>query len=109
MVRFRLAFRISSLLGSDDAERLDLFEAIKRYYDVRSKIVHGGDLRPAERALVDDDSELRAIVRRLVRAVIFATRHSPLRLSGSYIDERLDRALLDTQARQELRGTLGLE
>jgi hypothetical protein len=108
-LRFRLAFRISSLLGSDDAERLELFEAMKRYYDVRSKIVHGGELRPAERALVDDDSELRAIVRRLVRAVIFATVHGPLRLTGSYIDEQLDRALLDTRGRQELRGALGLD
>ena len=40
-LRFRLAFRVSSLLASDDHERLALFEAMKRYYDIRSKIVHG--------------------------------------------------------------------
>jgi hypothetical protein len=91
-LRFRLAFRISSTLASDDDERLAVFETMKRYYDVRSKIVHGSDLRPAERALVDDESDLRALLRRVIRAVIFATVHSDLRLSASYIDEQLDRA-----------------
>jgi hypothetical protein len=108
-LRFRLAFRVSSLLASDDDERLMLFEAMKRYYAIRSKIVHGSDLQAAERALVDDDAELRDIVRRLVRAVISATGHTDLRLTASYIDEQLDRALLNTEARQDLRGALGLE
>lgn len=108
-LRFRLAFRVSSLLASDDDERLALFEAMKRYYDVRSKIVHGSDLRAAERALVEDDGELRALVRRLIRAVIAATVHSELRLTGRYIDEQLDRVLLDTTMRQGLRRALGLE
>jgi hypothetical protein len=98
-LRFRLAFRVSSLLASDDDERLAVLEAMKRNYDVRSKIVHGSDLRAAERALVEDYAELRALVRRLVRAVIFATVHSDLRLTGSYIDGQLDRALLAMQTR----------
>ena len=62
-LRFRLAFRVSSLLASDDNERLTLFGAMKRYYDIRSKIVHGGDLNEAGRALVDDDAELRTLLR----------------------------------------------
>lgn len=108
-LRFRLAFRISSLLASDDDERLALFEAVKSYYDLRSKIVHGSSLRTAERALVDDDAELRDIVRRVVRAVIYATAHADIRLTDKYIDKRLDRALLDTEARQDLREALGLD
>jgi hypothetical protein len=108
-LRFRLAFRISALLASDDDERLALFEAMKRYYDVRSKIVHGGDLRAAELSLVQDDGELRTVARRLVRAVIFATVHSDLRLTGKYIDGQLDRALLDTHMRQKLQAALGIE
>ena len=108
-LRFRLAFRISSLLASNDDERLTVFEGMKRHYDIRSTIVHGGDLRPAERALVDDDSELRDIVRRRVRAVMFATVHTDLRLTGKYIDEQLDRALVGTEGRKELRGALGFE
>ena len=104
-LRFRLAFRISSLLASNDDERLTVFEGMKRHYDIRSTIVHGGDLRPAERALVDDDSELRDIVRRLVRATV----HADLRLTGKYIDEQLDRALVGTEGRKELRGALGFE
>jgi hypothetical protein len=108
-LRFRLAFRISSLLASNDDERIALFEAMKSYYVTRSKIVHGSSLKAAERALVDDDAELRDIVRRVVRAVIYATAHTDIRLTDAYIDEQLDRALLDTEARQDLRGALGLE
>jgi hypothetical protein len=107
-LRFRLAFRVSSLLASDDNERLAVFGAMKRYYDIRSKIVHGGDLNEAGRALVDDDAELRTLVRKLVRGVIFASVHSDLRLTASYIDTHLDSALLDTRLRAELRARLGL-
>jgi hypothetical protein len=108
-LRFRLAFRVSSLLASDDDERVALFEAMKRYYIIRSKIVHGSDLREPERALVDDDAELRDLVRRLVRGAIFASVHTDLRLTASYIDKDLDSGLLDTRQRQELRRKLGLE
>jgi hypothetical protein len=65
---------------------------------VRSKIVHGSELRDAERALVKDDEELRAVVRRLVRGVIFATVHSDIRLTASYLDTRLDKELLNAPA-----------
>jgi Apea-like HEPN len=108
-LRFRLAFRISSILAADDDERLALFEAIKRYYDVRSKLVHGSELRAAENALVKDDDELRAIVRRLVRGVIFAAVHTDIRLTASYIDTRLDKVLLNAPTRQKLREALALE
>jgi hypothetical protein len=108
-LRFRLAFRVSSLLASDDDERVAVFEAVKRYYDIRSKIVHGSDLREAERAVVDDDAEVRALVRRLVRGVIFASAHTDMRLTASYIDKHLDSALLDAGQREELRAKLRLE
>jgi hypothetical protein len=48
-------------------------------------------------------------VRRIVRAVIYATVHTNIRLTDVYINEQLDRALLDTEARQHLRGALGLD
>ena len=35
--------------------------------------------------------------------------HADIRLKGAYIDEQLDGALLDTKARQDLRGAFGLE
>lgn len=107
-LRFRLAFRISSLLAESDAERVALFEAMKGHYDLRSKIVHGSALNAAQQELVKDDSELRSIVRRVVRGVIRATVHTDLRLSGKYIDEKLDAALLDGEERGKLRVALGL-
>jgi 2-iminobutanoate/2-iminopropanoate deaminase len=41
--------------------------------------------------------------------MIYATAHADIRLTGAYIDEQLDCALLDTKARQDLRGAFGLE
>lgn len=107
-LRFRLAFRVASLLAEDDEERAALFEAMKDHYVLRSKIVHGNALSAAQHELVRDDSELRSIVRRILRAVIFATVHSDLRLTAKFIDNELDSALLDSAKREELRGMLGL-
>lgn len=41
--------------------------------------------------------------------MIYATAHADIRLTDKYIDKRLDRALLDAEARQDLREALGLD
>ncbi|MCA1708129.1 MAG: hypothetical protein LC808_34575 [Actinobacteria bacterium] len=108
-LRFRLAFRVSSLLATGDDERLQIFDAVRDFYDIRSKIVHGTPVGSSERALVNDDEQLRALVRRLVKAAIFATAHTGFQLTASYVDRELDRALLTSDGRKELRTNLGLE
>jgi hypothetical protein len=60
---FRLAFRTSSLLGTSDDLREQVFETLRTYYGIRSKIVHGTKLRASESALVQNDEPLREIVR----------------------------------------------
>jgi len=67
---FRLAFRTASLLGTSDDLREQLFETLRTYYSIRSKIVHGTTLRASESALVQNDEPLREIVRKTLRAFI---------------------------------------
>jgi hypothetical protein len=42
---YKLAMRMAHLLGGDVHERSNLFQFIKEAYSLRSKIVHGGDIR----------------------------------------------------------------
>ena len=42
---FRSAFRVAGILASSDDERMDIFDRMRSYYDTRSKIVHGSQLR----------------------------------------------------------------
>ena len=67
---FRLAFRTSSLLGTSDDLRQQIFETLRTYYGIRSKIVHGTTLQTSESALVQNDEPLREIVRKTLRAFI---------------------------------------
>jgi hypothetical protein len=67
---FRLAFRTASLLGTSDDLREQVFETLRTYYSIRSKIVHGTSLRASESALVQNDEPLREIVRKTLRAFI---------------------------------------
>jgi hypothetical protein len=67
---FRLAFRTSSLLGTSDDLREQVFETLRTYYGIRSKIVHGTMLRASESELVQNDEPLREIVRKTLRAFI---------------------------------------
>jgi hypothetical protein len=39
---FRLAFRVAGLLAENEAQRGELFDSMRRFYDTRSTIVHGG-------------------------------------------------------------------
>jgi hypothetical protein len=67
---FRLSFRTSSLLGKTDDDRGAIFETLRKYYRIRSKIVHGSALSAEESSLVHNDEPLRDIVRRALRAFI---------------------------------------
>ena len=67
---FRLAFRTASLLGTSDDLREQVFDTLRTYYRIRSKIVHGTTLQGSEFALVQNDETLREIVRKTLRAFI---------------------------------------
>ncbi len=109
---FRLAFRGSSILATDDDQRVSLFGNIRDFYSLRSKIVHGTSLKPQDRALIQNGELLQGIVRRLLRAfMIFAVAHPEFRKSSGQHSfyAALDRTLMHPATRLELRRSMGLE
>ncbi|MEP6891387.1 MAG: hypothetical protein ABI955_11915 [Nitrospirota bacterium] len=99
---FRLAFRTASLLGTSDDLREQVFDTLRTYYRIRSKIVHGTTLQPSEFALVQNDEPLREIVRKTLRAFIHLLAHP-----GVWTVEQLaqdpDAVLLHSEKRSALQ------
>ena len=105
---FRLAFRVAALLATSDKERSELFDLMKGFYDTRSRIVHGGTLRPKHQQYLGKIEELRSLVRRLLRSFIAFAVNPPTRYGKRFFEERLDAALLDATEREKIREALGL-
>jgi hypothetical protein len=62
----RLATRMANLLGADGDERKKVFDGVKNFYNVRSKIVHGEILKPRQAELVCEVGRLRELARRAI-------------------------------------------
>lgn len=64
----RLSMRVANLLGQDANARRDIFARMKKFYDLRSRIVHGGAwrLKPALLDRLNDLDALREILRRVL-------------------------------------------
>jgi hypothetical protein len=102
---FKLSFRVAGLVGGDDAERVRIFNQMKAFYDTRSKLVHGGTLKPKHQALLENVDELRGLLRTLLRGFmrLGMTEHP---YGGKSFTEELDAALQDDAARRALRRAL---
>ena len=104
---FRLAFRTASLLGTSDDLREQVFDTLRTYYRIRSKIVHGTTLQPSEFALVQNDEPLREIVRKTLRAFIHLLANP-----GVWTVEQLakdpDAALLHSEKRSALQQAMAI-
>jgi Apea-like HEPN len=104
---FRLAFRTASLLGTSDNLREQVFDTLRTYYGIRSKIVHGTTLRASESALVLNDEPLREIVRKTLRAFIYLLANP-----GVWTVEQLakdpDAALLHSGKRSALQQAMAI-
>jgi hypothetical protein len=105
---FRLAFRIAGLLAPGEKERAELFSAMKGFYDTRSRVVHGGDLKTKHQQCLARLEELRSHVRRLLRSFVAFGVSPPHGYSKGFFKERLDAVLLDATEREKLRRALGL-
>jgi hypothetical protein len=82
---------------------------MKGFYDTRSRIVHGGDLKRKHIQHLEMFEELLSIVRHLLRAFV---RFGVCRVEGyseSYFNEKLDAALVHTGERERLRAALGFD
>ena len=114
---FRLAFRVASVLGNDDDDRVRIYELMKGYYDTRSSVVHGGSrlynqqgqLREKHRQHLENQQDLRDVVRRLLVGFIRLTLSSEHSFNNEFFEQRLDSALLHSTKRSELRVAMGFE
>jgi hypothetical protein len=69
-IAFTLAQRIANLLGPNATSRKELFAKVKSFYGLRSKRVHGEELKPKEVKVEDQLDELRNIVRKAILSVM---------------------------------------
>ena len=107
-ITHRLSWRVASVLANDDDERQGLYNKTKLWYRLRSRIVHGSDLKPRDRGALGMTAELVNIVRRLLLGFLtFATRRSPVS-NRSGLGRHIDEVLLHTRQRSELREAMGL-
>jgi hypothetical protein len=105
---FKLSFRVASILGDSDDDRLELLSRMKQFYRTRSRIVHGGELRQPDLDLVTNDAPLRAVLRRVLLAVLHLSVVSRTQLVKKFVDEELDGILIHSEKREALRGAMGL-
>jgi len=104
---FRLGFRTSSLLGKTDDDRELIFETLRKYYRIRSKIVHGSVLSPDEAALVQNNEPLRDIVRKTLRAFIHLLA-SPTEWTVARLASDPDPVLLHSERRLALQNAMAV-
>jgi hypothetical protein len=108
-ITFKLSFRVAGILAAGDAERVHIFNEMKAYYDLRSKLVHGSSLKEKHHRLIADVEPLRHHVRELLRGLIhMALTPGDPPYSKQFFTEHLDAALLDRPERDRLRSKLGM-
>jgi hypothetical protein len=107
-IAFRLAFRVAGLLGGSDAERASVFTEMKAYYDTRSRVVHGAQLKSKHQQHLINQGPLQTYVRRLLRGAVHLRTETDGSYSKRFFDEDLDAALLDRESREPLRRAMGL-
>ncbi len=107
-IAFKLAFRVAGLLAGSDAERSAMFQLLKGFYDTRSKLVHGGRLKPKHQQYFDRVDELRSFVRRLLRSFIHMAVRGSQNYNEAFFAEHLDAVLVDSSKREALRREFGL-
>ena len=98
-IAFKLSQRVANLLGPDAATRKHLFQKIKDFYGLRSKVVHGAKARPKEIRAQEQIDELREITRIIILSVIALASDSGVgaefaaRLNDMCLDDDLRRAM----------------
>lgn len=108
-IAFKLAFRVAGMLGRTTSERVQVFNDMKRFYDVRSKIVHGATLRGWRPEMLARADDARELVRRLLVAFArLAASSATTRYTKSFFQDDLDAVLQDEQARRRMLRDLGL-
>jgi hypothetical protein len=105
---FKLSFRVASILAASDHDRAILLAEMKRFYTTRSTIVHGGELRQQHLDLINDDTALRDVVRRVLRAVLHLAVEHEKHLTRKFVANDLDGILVHSEEREALRREMAL-
>jgi hypothetical protein len=103
---FRSAFRVAGILASSDDERVDIFDRMRSYYDTRSKIVHGSQLRTRHQADLQNDEPLLQWTRSLLMGFLQLADRGIL--DDAFYDA-LDAAILHEERRGQLRTQMGID
>ncbi len=57
---FRMSIRLARFLSANSKERQDIFHKSRKAYDLRSTVVHGGQLKPSDKELIPEFLEIAA-------------------------------------------------
>jgi hypothetical protein len=106
-ITFKISTRVAGILATNDNERVALFNEMKQYYEVRSKIVHGNDLKPKHLQIINDSSGLMRLVRRLLLGFIRLATSSSRFNSRTKLARDIDSWLMHMHDREELREAMG--
>jgi hypothetical protein len=105
---FKLAFRTASLLAMSDDERVLIYETLRDYYRMRSKMVHGSALSDREVRRLNEDEPLRNLVRHVLRAFLFLVVNPGEWTLNRRFYKDVDAVLLHTARRKALQAAMGL-
>jgi hypothetical protein len=97
---YRLSMRVAHLLGSDATSRRTLFNDMKEFYDLRSTVVHGSELKSKHETRLERLDELREILRRTLLAVIALIAEG---ISKSELEFLFDEIVLDEEKRRAVQ------
>lgn len=85
---YRLRARVAHLLGDDSKSRRDVFDSIKRLYDIRSKIVHSGRYQVTDADLSLIRNVTKAALIRVCTQGEFRSMTNPIHL-GKWFENRM--------------------
>jgi len=92
---FKLAFRVAGMLGRTDAERVQVFDDMRRFYAIRNSIVHGDRLSEVQGQRLGRVDDARDSVRRLLVAFVrLAASSSPTRYTKQFFKDDPERLRL---------------
>lgn len=96
-LNYRISHRTATLLGETELEKSTIFQSIKEYYNLRSKIVHG---TPQEEVKFYETWYLQEIVRSLILKFI-SLYENGFKDSQKFL-KQLDIAIFDSSLRKEI-------
>jgi hypothetical protein len=100
---FKIAFRTASLLSTSDDEKIKLYNELSDYYDLRSKIVHGSEIKSKLSSKLMNIEELKNISRKTLIAFINLSLNQNDDFNMKTIYDNIDERLMHNRLKDELQ------